>query len=233
ISADNFSNIVGGGPVDITRYPYQARLENNHGYLWCGASILTEFHVLSAAHCMLRARGPLTVHTGTSLLSQRGSVHHIAHYAVFGSSRDSDLAVIRVTEAIIFSAVARPIPLAPVNGEPSPGTMAVVTGWGLTSESSRPSNALKATNIQIISREVCSRIYTRPPIGPITLGEICAGNLHGGTDACQGDSGGPLVVNGRQVGIISMGYGCARPNKPGVYTNIAYYNQWITEQLSK
>lgn len=38
----------------------------------------------------------------------------------------------------------------------------------------------------------------------------------------QGDSGGPLAKTGTrsQVGIVSHGYGCARPNTPGVYTNL-------------
>ena len=51
------------------------------------------------------------------------------------------------------------------------------------------------------------------------------------TVASQGDSGGPMVnKNGSvwvQSGVVSFGFGCARPNLPGVYSRVSRYESWI------
>lgn len=57
---------------------------------------------------------------------------------------------------------------------------------------------------------------------------ICAGNFgQDGKYTCNGDSGGPMTVNGTLIGITSWGYGCRRPNYPGVFTRVPYFREWI------
>lgn len=46
------SKIVGGGPADITEFPWQVRIFD-HGKHLCGGSILSEWWILTASHCLI------------------------------------------------------------------------------------------------------------------------------------------------------------------------------------
>ena len=65
----------------------------------------------------------------------------------------------------------------------------------------------------------------------LTDGLLCAGGGDSGRDACQGDSGGPLTVDTedgqRLVGVVAAGDGCGAPGRPGLYTRVSHYIDWI------
>lgn len=92
-------------------------------------------------------------------------------------------------------------------------------------------NALRTVDVPYIEPERCRLISD---YGTLILdGMICAGYFSGKLDACQGDSGGPLVCENRLVGVVSWGISCAKPLKPGVYTNVRHYKQWILQQYKR
>ena len=70
--------------------------------------------------------------------------------------------------------------------------------------------------------------------------QICFGHAEGGKGTCQGDSGGPLVCYGRLGqcwtlhGLTSWAMGgCAAVNRPTIFTDVAYYVEWIGEQIER
>lgn len=96
------------------------------------------------------------------------------------------------------------------------------------------SNVLRMARIRVKPYEECLAVYQG--IVPITPKQICAGG-DGGKDSCSGDSGGPLKMrytNDRnelvyvQQGIVSFGpRKCGAIGKPGVYTKVSPYIDWI------
>lgn len=104
-----------------------------------------------------------------------------------------------------------------------------VCGWGntLVIGSNYPAE-LHCVDTKYVPQSVCNaRNHYN---GAILAGMFCAGEVgEGGKDACQGDSGGPVTFNGNVVGATSWGYGCAYPNYPGVYTDLAIYRDFIDE----
>jgi len=65
--------------------------------------------------------------------------------------------------------------------------------------------------------------------------QLCCGDLNGQHDTCQGDSGGGLyihknfsLINRYTIeGIVSYGERCASLMKPGIYTRVSNYIDWI------
>lgn len=135
----------------------------------------------------------------------------------------NDIALVEVNPPFEFGKRCAPISLFKLKEEAVPGSIALVSGWGKTLETSKPTY-LQAVEVPIINKEECRKAYKNLPDG-----EICAMHILGGKDSCQGDSGGPLAINGRLAGIVSWGFGCGVIGKPGVYTEVAYYASWIEE----
>ncbi|XP_017754945.1 PREDICTED: trypsin-7-like [Eufriesea mexicana] len=225
------SRIVGGQPASIDDHPYQVSLRFNNRHV-CGGAVISEEWIVTAAHCV---QSPFvrffSIKVGTSDLSDDNATvataaEIIRHERYDRSIADYDIALIRLEKPLVYSSRVRPILLAPVADHYAAGSKAMVTGWGVLRRDGPLSTRLRKVQVPLVSSSQCSRLYlTRP----ITRRMICAGYVDdGGKDACQGDSGGPLVQHDRLIGIVSWGFGCARPSYPGVYTRVTVLRSWIT-----
>jgi len=145
----------------------------------------------------------------------------------------NDIAAIRLTTPLTLNGDTVNAICLPDASLRATGT-AVVTGWGATREGGAVSNQLMEVSVPIVDDQTCDDLYAEVGgSGMIFDSMICAGDVEdGGVDSCQGDSGGPFIVPGNNsswvlAGVVSWGYGCAEPGFPGVYTEVAYFVDWI------
>ncbi|KAJ8880764.1 hypothetical protein PR048_017235 [Dryococelus australis] len=140
--------------------------------------------------------------------------------------------IFQVSTPFVYSDSIKAIKLPEANSEVSAGTMAVTTGWGSIYYDGDVVENLREVSVPIVLQSTCVTEYGVDKLGANYVNDtmICAGYLQGGKDTCQGDSGGPLAVSGTLAGIVSWGAGCAEPNYPGVYTNVAYFREWLKEE---
>ena len=118
---------------------------------------------------------------------------------------------------------------------PGTGTAVTITGWGKTQDvpGFAPSSLLMQVNLNVQDPPQCTTTLGVGP-GSVHPKVLCAGAPARKT--CLGDSGGPVVfTTGRPhqlVGVVSWGIeDCAGDAKPGVYTRVSAYTDWIDDVL--
>ncbi|MFG2296842.1 serine protease [Streptomyces sp. NPDC048603] len=212
--------VVGGTRAAQGEFPWMVRLS-----MGCGGSLLTPQVVLTAAHCV-GASGNNTSITATAGVVDLNSssaikVRSTKIYRAPGyNGSGKDWALIKLAQPINL-----PTLKIAENTQYNNGTF-TVAGWGATREGGAQQRYLMKATVPFVSDADCQAAYG----GDIIPGEeICAGRLNvGGVDTCQGDSGGPMFRRDSagawiQVGIVSWGIGCARPDYPGVYTEVSTF----------
>ena len=231
--------IVNGRVVLPNSYPYMAAIYLN-GKVFCGGSLITPRHVLTAAHCVAKlsasqARG-LSVRLGEHDIRsdrERGvvkrRVSRIYSHLQFKTSPYfwNDIAILKLDREVQYSLTIQPVCLS-WSQEDMAGLPATALGWGRTKEGGAQSRLLREVEVDIWKQSSCKATYSK--VATVRDEMMCASRP--GKDSCTGDSGGPLLVCGQgqgcvQVGVASWGIGCAERKYPGVYTRVATFYTWI------
>jgi len=233
------SKIVGGKPADKHEYPWMVALLLKSGKEpFCGGSLITVKHVLTAAHCIIgTARNLQVVLYAHETLMETDSyrydvleVENHKNYAGKVHYLYYDYSILTIDSSSHPSSLM-PVCLPADTNTKYEGRLATATGWGDTL--AQPAKVLMEVDLRVISDEVCKDKY--PALRDSI--QICA--IAPGKDACSGDSGGPLIVeeNGRWtlVGVTSFSHphgSCALPGVPGVYAEVTGVMDWIRKHTS-
>ncbi|XP_028450431.1 enteropeptidase [Perca flavescens] len=232
--------VVGGANAEKGAWPWIVSLQWR-GRQVCGASLIGQDWLLTAAHCVYGKNvhlqwweALLGLHaqsnSGAADVQTRRVDRIVIHPQYNRQTKQADIAMMHLQQPISFTEVVQPVCL-PADGQDfTAGTRCWIAGWGRTEEQGSLLDVLQEAELPLLSQSECE---DQLPEYSITASMVCAGLPEGGVDACQGDSGGPLVCleDGywTLIGVTSFGKGCGRPLKPGVYARVSAFSTWISQ----
>ncbi|KAK1131810.1 hypothetical protein K0M31_015967 [Melipona bicolor] len=232
----NPSRIVGGTNAGVNEFPMMCGIVDAiQRTVFCGATIISDRYVLTAAHCMigrdfqnlgvLVGDHDLETGTDTNATVLHRVIQAIIHPRYNERGGQNDVGILKTEKDITFNNQVGPVCL-PFQHSPDTfgGNYVELLGWGTTDFGGPPSDILQKVTVSVLTNQQCSKIYPN-----VTTNQICT--YAEGKDSCQMDSGGPVLWQDPTtrrlvlIGIISMGRGCALV--AGLNTRVGAYIDWI------
>ncbi|XP_063992080.1 chymotrypsin-2-like [Diachasmimorpha longicaudata] len=232
IGAKPPSKIIGGEDVLIEEFPSVILIYMDDYHL-CGGTLITNKHVVTAAHCVVYQPENSTTYTEEyypeELLvcggsSDTGNFSHCLEVETINvhedytgdpdSDYEHDITILTLISEIPVSSKLKPINLPSKNTYA--GEVGTILGWGYTSVNGSLSTTLKGTQTIVQDTLKCE---------PMRKTQLCVANGCG-VGFCDGDSGGPLIIDDEIVGVISSSIGCAT-GSPDYLTRVYSYLDWI------
>lgn len=246
------NHILSGIEAEIEDFPYLGALAlvddsdaTNGAKYGCGASLISDRFVLTAASCVIDKRvdhvrfGTLTLEDVVGEGPVIIGIQSIIIYPLYYGRRTArnDIALIELNRAVVEDFLI-PACLYTEPDDPLPSVPLTIAGWGSTdSNDAEMSPVLLKAQVSIYERDKCNSVLKRDSNrfrkAGLYSGQLCVlGKSDGGLKnaPCVGDTGGPLELSvGRRkyiVGITSSGKVCGTMF-PSIYTRVSQYIGWI------
>uniref|UniRef100_A0A8C5JFL8 Coagulation factor IX n=1 Tax=Junco hyemalis TaxID=40217 RepID=A0A8C5JFL8_JUNHY len=225
------TRVVGGSDSMKGEVPWQVLLVNSQGVGFCGATIINEKWLVTAAHCLKPGEHDVRSDDHTEQL--RKVVRLLPHPTYNASINEyhNDIALLELDRPLTFNSYVTPVCLGSrefTNALLKQG-VGTVSGWGRVLFRGRTATTLQVLRVPFVDRPTCLKSTSTS----ILQNMFCAGFPRGGKDTCEGDSGGPYTteIEGTWflTGITSWGEECALPGKYGIYTRVSKYVKWIKQ----
>ncbi|XP_011504866.1 PREDICTED: chymotrypsin-2-like [Ceratosolen solmsi marchali] len=225
--------IIGGKDANTKDFPYSVSLRAaTTKYHFCGGSIISRLHILTAAHCLTKYDlKDIQIYTGIvkdvespenifSIISYKSDSRFTEKF-VKESMLQHDIAVATLDKCIEFNEYHNKVKLPTSNIVTN--ELVLLNGWGTTTVNSRKySRTLQKAIFRIINKDQCEKMFEFR----IHDEQLCA--FAGfGKGACLGDSGSGLIYKEEIVGVASFVIPCAT-GVPDIYTRVYSYLDFIT-----
>ncbi|XP_046968061.1 complement factor D-like [Vanessa cardui] len=241
---DSSSRIIGG--TTAGRVPFMVALSTGVYVrnLVCGGSLITNRHVMTAAHCIQAVfngehlLNSLRATVGTNRWNSGGTHYRIAsnitHPNYVHNLIKNDIGILITADNVVMSTAVQPVALS--YDFVGAGVPTTVTGWGRTITGGSMSRNLMQLSASVIDGNRCvndvanraAQLNMRvPDVQPHI--EICT-FVASGRGTCNGDSGSPLIRSDRQqqIGVVSWGLPCARGAPDMSLRGTVGTNRWNT-----
>merc|ERR1711942_43165 len=230
--------IVSGEDAADCEFPHMAFLDitlSDDGISYCGATLLSSTHVLTAAHCIKNDVKSIVVHLGSNRKYDPSTAIPVRQWTkhsryVKGSALLNDVAMLQLSRPVQFSSCIQPIDL-PKKGDVFTGTC-IAAGWGKTGNKGHYPMKMRRTDINVIPTKECKQVA----FGIRKSQHICVGDqTMKGNNVCNGDSGGGLICqrpDGTPVvaGVASYVFDC--DSGFGVFANVENFLDFIEDHMA-
>ncbi|XP_059139617.1 chymotrypsinogen B-like [Physella acuta] len=238
---DQSQAIVTGEEASENAWPwYVFLLVNDAGETaTCGGSLLTEWWILTAGHCMMTWNSTILVYFGLTNITQLDTTKHIkvekrfTQFYFKDGVAYNDIMLLKLESPIAFSDTIRSVCLPEEDMSKSKTCFSI--GFGVTDFRGELPKKLMQIKTNPMDHKLCRFILRYFFQYNHTEYLICA-DEEKGQGTCFGDSGGPMIcmANGKYyiVGVSSTTYDCAQSEFPSGLVSVYAWIEWIKTTIT-